>query len=85
MNDPKAWARKLVAEYEAGNPPKPGNVYRIAYAALGLKFPEGAPPDPKQRNVRVCQGSGKVSAPANHPVPKHPPVQDAWWDSTDTE
>lgn len=80
MSDPKAWARKLVAEYEAGNPARPGNVYRVAYAALGLKFPEGAPPGPK--DVQKCSGAGPIAQPVA--VPKRPPVDNPWWDTTDS-
>ncbi|MGF6936828.1 hypothetical protein OKW41_005990 [Paraburkholderia sp. UCT70] len=85
--DPKAWARKLVDEYEAGRPPKPTNVYRVAYAALGLTFPEGAHPT-HAANVQKCSGgSQSVTLEARPvrarpvPVPKRAPVEGAWWDS----
>ncbi|SDR17289.1 hypothetical protein [Paraburkholderia tuberum] len=80
--DPKAWARKLVAEYEAGRPPKPTNVYRVAYAALGLTFPEGAAPT-GEANVQKCSGGSQTVAVAARPVPvpKRAPIEGAWWDS----
>ncbi|MBN3777418.1 hypothetical protein G3O06_07620 [Burkholderia sp. Ac-20345] len=98
--DPKAWARRLVAEYETGQPTKPTNVYRVAYDALGKAFPEGG-------IVQVCSGDVQVSrepeqtasAPpavqsraaaiarpawrASTPVPRHAPIENPWWDSTD--
>ncbi|MBB5443277.1 hypothetical protein HDG38_001887 [Paraburkholderia sp. WSM4177] len=85
--DPKAWARKLVDEYEAGRPPKPTNVYRVAYAALGLTFPEGAHPI-HAANVQKCSGASQSVTNAARsvtarpvPVPKRAPVEDPWWDS----
>ncbi|MBB5443661.1 MULTISPECIES: hypothetical protein [unclassified Paraburkholderia] len=80
--DPKAWARKLVDEYEAGRPPKPTNVYRVAYAALGLTFPEGEAPT-GGANVQKCSGASQTVTNAARPttarlvpVPKRAPVED---------
>ncbi|MGF6697635.1 hypothetical protein OKW38_002247 [Paraburkholderia sp. MM5496-R1] len=80
--DPKAWARKLVDEYEAGRPLKPTNVYRVAYAALGLTFPEGAHPT-HAANVQKCSGASQSVTVAARPVPvpKRAPVEDPWWDN----
>lgn len=72
----KGWARKLVAEYESGRPPKPTNVYRVAYQALGLMFPEGEQPGTQQ--ALPLPPSKPASAV---PVPKSQPIRDAWWDS----
>lgn len=87
--DPKAWARRLVAEYEADRPPKPTNVYRVAYAALGLTFPEGGPTNrpgnvqETAKNVQKCSGVVRSVARTPVPVPKRAPISDPWWDSTD--
>jgi hypothetical protein len=73
--DPKAWARKLVAEYESGRVTKPLNVYRTAYDALKLPFPEGKRPSESSQIVKKCSVNVKAAV-----VPKTPPVADAWWD-----
>lgn len=68
----KDWARKLVAEFEAGRPPKPTNVYRVAYEALGLVLPEGEQPGTQQA---LPLTPSRPVAPV--PVPKH--VPQPWW------
>ncbi|SIO50732.1 hypothetical protein SAMN05444172_2601 [Burkholderia sp. GAS332] len=75
----KAWAHKLVDEYEKGKPIKPTNVYRVAYEALGLVFPEGR--QPCAPAVPVVAAPSRQSRPAPVPVPTRPPVEDPWWDS----
>ncbi|NML34532.1 hypothetical protein [Paraburkholderia antibiotica] len=79
----KAWAHKLVAEYESGEGRRPLNVYRVAYEALERRFPEGAPPASRQKNVQVCSGAQPVARPV--PVPKTPPITDGWWDQGSDE
>lgn len=68
MTDPKAWARKLVAEYETGRPTKPTNVYRVAYDALRKTFPEGG-------IVQECSGDVQVSREPEQPATAPPAVQ----------
>ncbi|WP_157645064.1 hypothetical protein [Burkholderia ubonensis] len=66
--DPKAWARRLVEEYETGSPTKPTNIYRVAYGALGKKFPEGG-------FVQECSGEVQVSHEPEQPTSAPPVVQ----------
>lgn len=86
MSDPKAWARRLVAEYESGQGKRPGNVYRVAYEALRLPFPEGAPPETAEKptkNVQECSGARGISRPVA--VPRTAPVEQPWWDQGSDE
>jgi hypothetical protein len=74
----KAWAHRLVAEYEAGKPTKPTNVYRIAYEALRLDFPEGAQPSAPVQQALPLAAERPV---ASVPLPKRAPIEDPWWDN----
>ena len=81
MSDPKAWARKLVAEYESGDGKRPGNVYRVAFEALRLTFPEGEPPKnagKSPKNVQECSGAQRNSRPVA--APRTALVDEPWWD-----
>ncbi|ADG20376.1 hypothetical protein BC1002_6535 [Paraburkholderia atlantica] len=70
----KEWARKLVAEYVGERPTKPTNVYRVAYQALGLEFPEG-----RHEVAPVASATPRQARPV--PVPRRAPVEGAWWDT----
>jgi len=74
----KAWAHRLVAEYEKGKPFRPTNVYRVAYQALGRTFPEGRC---ESQLAPFAPGTPPRKPASAVPVPRHAPLDDPWWET----